>query len=95
LGKNFPRNFPRNFPQKKITKNWPLQVSLEFRAFLRRRLEVSGVSDVSKQVKTFVEKVNRAAANLPQAPAAGHDSIDDLTALVQVTEAPFLLLTRG
>jgi Domain of unknown function (DUF5601) len=44
---------------------------------------MAGVSDVSKQVKGLVEKVTRAASNLPQNPSAGQDSIDDLSVLVQ------------
>ena len=71
---------------KKVRTEYPpevKQVSQEFASFLKVRLEMTGVSDVSKQVKGLVEKVTRIASTFPQNLTAGQDSIDDLSALVQ------------
>jgi len=71
---------------KKLRPDYPpevKEVSHDFAAFLKRKLETQGVSDVSKQVKGLVEKVTIAANNLPLLPSASQDNVDDLSALVQ------------
>ena len=59
------------------------QVSQDFATFLKSHLEMTGVTDISKQVKGLVEKVTRSASILSHNPGAGQDTIDDLSALVQ------------